>query len=323
MDAHWTQAISDFLSAVEDHSGSVRSRATYAYILNRFFSDEYNPDEYTQSDVRTFLDAPSGSNYHKGQLVQPATKNQRLMCLSSFYKFASTYLTNGSPLLTTKPPTYGLKYLKTASSPRALTADEIERFFAAIDTSDVKGVRDHAIFLTYFHTAKRRSEIARLTVGDIQQAMLIDKDGTRRAGHVFSYRAKGRSRIVALAELPQLAYDSIVRYWRDSGRLDALKPDSPVFASTRPDQPEQQITGDYINALFKFYAAKAGLDSRYSLHTLRHSSARQRYELGSDPVAIQEVLDHTSLGTTTLYLKSITGASDPGAKLLQERFKNL
>jgi len=324
MDASWQRCLDAFLDSIEDISGSQRSRARYAYILASFFTDpERNPDTYTHTEVQSFLNAKSTSPRNRGRDISPNTKNNRLMVLNSFYKFAATYQINGDALLQTKPPTYGLKYLKIRSNPHALSAQEIERFFAAIPHDTIKGVRDHALFLTYFLTAKRRAEIISLTVSDIQEATLIDRAGERYQGHLFQYHAKGRSRILETHELPPLAYDAILRYWRASGRFDTLQPTDPVFTSTRPDQLNQMLTGDYANALYKDYNTKAGLDSRYSLHSLRHASARQRYELGSDIRAIQETLDHTSLTTTSLYLKSLTVNHDSGADLLTKRFGHL
>lgn len=320
----WQGCLEAFLASIESISGSVRSRTVYAYTLRAFFSDATKlPDAYSRGDVQRFIDSPSRLKYRLGEPVTAGTKNQRMMVLNSFYKFAATYEVDGEPILQGKPPSYGIRYLKPSSSPHALTAKDIETFFSAIDTTSARGVRDRAIFLTYLLTAKRRSEISRLTVGDIREAIFVDKDGSRRPGHVFQYRAKGRSRIISTAELPPLAYDAIVQYWRISGRLGTLTPADPVFASTRPDQPNQQITGGYINILCKQYCAKAGLSREISLHAFRHTSARLRYELGSDVRDIQEVLGHTNLGTTTLYLRSLNGASDTGARLLESRFSGL
>jgi site-specific recombinase XerD len=323
MNEAWQRCYAAFLSQIENISGSTRSRDTYRYVLNLFFKDGRNPDEISRSDVQNFLDAPSHLKYQQGQSVKPGTRNSRLVALSSFYKFAASYEVNGEPILQVKPPVYGMKYLKINNNPHALSSQEIEKFFSAIDTTTIKGKRDIAIFLTYFLTAKRRSEVSNLKVGDIQEAALIDNDGQVHQGHVFQYHAKGRSRIITTSELPSLAYESIIRYWRESGRLNTLTPESPVFASTRPDQPEQQLTGDYMNALCKHYMALAKLNPGYSLHSFRHSSARHRYELGSDIRAIQETLGHTSLSTTSHYLKSLTVTHDTGADLLTKRFGHL
>ncbi len=322
----WQACVDAFLQAVYDRSGSYGSLYNYRSVLRRFFSDPARtPDTYTQMDVRMFLDLPSASNRNYGKPVSAAAKNARLEALASFYRFSASYEVGGVPLLSSKPPTYGIRYIKAEVAPRSLSSQELETFFSVIDVTTVKGARDYAIFLTYFLTAKRRSEISNLRVGDIQETTLIGKDGSRNPGHTFKYRAKGRQRTVAISELPSLAYEAIVQYWRVSGRLEHLKSDNPVFISLRPEDQaaNETLSGNYINTVFKRYCAKAGLNPAYSLHSLRHTSARLRYELGSDIRSIQEILGHANIGITDLYLRSLTSVSDPGASLLEKRFPHL
>lgn len=324
MDDNWQRCLSSFLASIESISGSVRSRVRYAHILHSFFADPArNPPEYTHTEVLNFLVSKSTSPRNPGADVTASTRNNRLMALSSFYKFASNYQVNHAPLLQSQAPTYGIKYIRIGSSPHALTADELERFFAAIPHDTLKGIRDHAIFLTFFWTGRRRSEIARLCWRDIEHAVIVEPDGKRRPGVLYHYVAKGKSREIQTAELPHLAWQAIERYLRESGRLNSMTPDSPLFASTRLDQPEQQITGDFFNSEFKRYAALAKLPAHYSLHSIRHTAARLRYEAGSSIQDVQVFLGHANIGTTDIYLKRLTGVSDPGARLLERRFSDL
>jgi site-specific recombinase XerD len=323
MDANWQRCYAAFLSHIESISGSVRSRATYRYTLDLFFKDGRNPDTYSRSDVQNFLDAPSHLQYQHGQSVKPGTRNQRLMCLNSFYKFAATFETDGMLLFEGRSPTFGLRYLKVGSSPKGLSASELSQFFSIIPTNSTKGLRDRAIFLTFFWTGRRRSEIARLRWADIEHVTIVEPDGSRRPGVVYQFIAKGKSREIQRAELPTPAWHAINRYLQASGRLDTIQPSDALFTSTRPDQRNQGLTGDYFNSEFKRYCKLAGLSPSYSLHSLRHSAARLRYEAGSSIQDIQQYLGHSSLATTDVYLKRLSGVADVGAKLLQERFGDL
>jgi integrase len=323
MDARWQQCYTAFLTNIESISGSTRSRATYAYTLGTFFKDGRNPDAYSRADVQSFLDAPSHLKYQHGQPVRPGTRNQRLMCLNSFFKFASTFEIDGMLLFSGRSPTFGLKYIRVGSSPKGLTANELEQFFAAIPKDSIKGLRDRAIFLAFFWTGRRRSEVARLCWRDVEHAIIIGPDGSRHHGIIYHYTAKGRSRETQRAELPTPAWLAIERYLEASGRLEHIQPDDPLFVSTRPDQPNQALTGDYFNALMKYYCKLAGLSPKYSLHSLRHSAAQLRYAAGSSIQDIQHYLGHSSLATTDIYLKRLSGIADVGAKLLEQRFGDL
>ena len=322
MDANWQHALDAFLSHIEDISGSIKSRIRYAYILQSFFTDDTrNPDAYTRSEVQAFVNAKSTSRRNLGRDVSPSTKNNRLMCLSSFYRFSATFEVDGTLVFEGRAPTYGIKYMRVGSSPKALSADELSQFFAIIPTNSLKGVRDRAIFLLFFWTGRRRAEIARLRWRDIERAIIVEPDGSRRPGILYHYIAKGHSRETQRAELPAPAWAALERYLNQSGRL--MSPDDPLFASTRSDQVNQALTGDYMNAEMKRYCKLAGLSPTYSLHSLRHTAARLRYEAGSSIQDVQMFLGHSSIGTTDIYLKRLTGISDPGAKLLEQRFKDL
>ena len=83
------------------------------------------------------------------------------------------------PLMQTPSPTLGLRHRRPDRSYRAFTDEELDRFFEVIPTDTVKGLRDRAIFLLYFWTARRREEIARLRWGDIEQGIIVEEGGKR------------------------------------------------------------------------------------------------------------------------------------------------
>ena len=328
MNADWQRCYEAFLQSIYDRSGSEHSRKNYRSNLSRFFAYcNKSPDEITRSDILAFVQSPSSSKRNHGGEASASTKNQRLCALVSFYRFASSYEVNGEPIFQKAMPTQGLRYLKPAEPYRSMSTDELRRFFAAIPTDSVKGLRDRAIFAMYFWTARRRCEIAAIRWRDIEQAIIVEDNGTRRVGHIYRYKPKGKQRTIKTKELPPRAWQAIEQYLQSSGRLATMQPDDFLFVSVRPGQGRTNgvknwpLNHHYINQMFKEYCAEAGLDvGRLSLHSLRHCAANERQQAGQHILLIKEILDHEHLDTTFRYLQRVGGVADPGARLLEARY---
>ncbi|MBO0790565.1 MAG: site-specific integrase, partial [Ktedonobacteraceae bacterium] len=168
----WERCMAQFLRQLYDRSRSEKSVQDYRRALLAFFTSSAqggppkHPEDYTREDVEDFLHRPSTSPRNLGAPPSTATMNQRLAILSSFYKFAATFTIPGPdgrprPLLQHPSPTLGLRHRKPDREYRAFSDEELDRFFEVIPTDTVKGLRDRAIFLLYFWTARRREEIAR------------------------------------------------------------------------------------------------------------------------------------------------------------------
>lgn len=171
--APWQACATAFLQSIFDLSGSRESLISYRGILTRFFAcDCRAPDAVTRTDILSFISAPSQGRGRVGRPIAPATRNHRLCVLSSFYQFASAWIVEGKPLYDRALPTVGIAYSQPDIVYRAMSRTELEQFFAAIPDTPV-GWRDRAMFLVYFWTARRKSELARLRWGDIEPASFI------------------------------------------------------------------------------------------------------------------------------------------------------
>ncbi len=318
----WGRCLTQFL----------KTRQQYTNILAYFLSHPAKmPDLYTQEDVLSYLSLPCRGQRNKGGIPSTATSNQRLAILKSFYSFAATFTVEGADghpmkILTTIPPTFGLKAGKYRSQANVFSFEELQQLFSVIP-GDVRGLRDKAIFLCLFWTCRRRNEIARLRYSDISPAILIDEHGQRREGYIYRFKNKGDAGMDA-AELPLPAKKAIDAYLMASGRIHTIQPNDPLFVSTplncglQFDQ-SKQLDDETMARRLKYYLRQAGLSSRFSLHSFRHSGARARFESGSDIREIQAILRHSNLAVTDIYLRKLTGTSDPGAKLLEAKYGHL
>ncbi len=209
----WERCLAQFLRQLYDRSRSLKTVHDYRRTLIAFFTSSAqggppkHPERYTREDVEYFIHRPSSSPRNAGSPPSISTINQRLSILASFYKFAATFTIpgpDGHPqvLLQTPSPTLGLHHGRPDRTYRALSDEELDRFFAIIPSDTIKGLRDRAIFLLYFWTARRREEIARLRWGDIEQGVIVDEGGRRRQGWRYRFRGKGKRGEEDIAELP-------------------------------------------------------------------------------------------------------------------------
>src|SRR5919199_563856 len=94
----------------------------------------------------------------------PATFNQRLAIISSFYTFAMQRgLLNGNPIARVERRT-----VEAYAGARALDYAQLKQRMAAIDRTDLLGARDYALLAVALQTGRRLSELASLRWAGIQ-----------------------------------------------------------------------------------------------------------------------------------------------------------
>ncbi len=164
-------------------------------------------------------------------------------------------------------------------------------------------LRNRAIMETLFATGMRISELVSLNRSQI--------DNT---GRIF-IRGKGRKeRFVYLTVRAKKSIDNYLLT-----RSDDLPALFIPYRGTRAHSTRARISTNYIQMKIKQYREQLGINVPTSAHSLRHGFATYLAEQGANPAAIQVLLGHESLHTTTRYVH----ASDKYAESTHKKFHPL
>lgn len=164
--------------------------------------------------------------------------------------------------------------------PAIMSKAEIVRFFSVIDN-----LRDKAMFETVYGAGLRISEVARLRVQDIDSEQM----------RIFVYHGKGGKDRYTLLSKRNL--EILREYWK---QYRPNHPEGYLFYSR--EKTNNVMTSRAIQDAFHKYCKKANLPDTFTVHTLRHCFATHLSESGVKLVQIKELLGHTFVQTTSIYL---------------------
>ncbi len=172
------------------------------------------------------------------------------------------------------------------SLPKPISISQVRQLLeqpAKLNTLEAK--RDKAMLELLYASGMRISELVSLNLGDVNT----------REGFVRCFGKGHKERIVPIYE--QAA--RLVKEYAEETRpkLARKKNEVALFLNPRGDR----LTRQGFWQKLKEYAKSAGLDSRVSPHTLRHSFATHMLSGGADLRAVQELLGHANISTTQVY----------------------
>ncbi len=177
---------------------------------------------------------------------------------------------------------------RSASLPRYLRPEDVERIISTCDMNTRSGRRDRAMFLLLARLGLRAGEVTGLRVGDLDWA----------TGRL---RVLGKGRRESYLPLPQDAGDAILAYLED-GR--PAVDDDHVFLRERPPIGPYR-GGSALSYIVGRAMQRAGVHCsvRGAAHLLRHSLASNLLRQGATLDSIGALLRHRSNETTALYSK--------------------
>lgn len=254
-----------------------------------------SPSQITTPMLRGYLVSLHEAGYSASTIAR------RLATLRSFFRFGQREgWVEGNPAKPLRNPRRG-RHL-----PHVLSTEEVAKLLDSPPAKGFQGLRDRAILETIYSAGLRISELVGLCDGDLDL-----KTGIARI------RGKGkRERLVPLGSFAVRA----LRRYLAVRKLHPREPqgdDAPVFVN----KFGRRLTTRSVARMLEKYLRQAGLDTRTTPHSLRHSFATHLLERGADIRSVQELLGHKSLMTTQIYthvnaarLKEIYKQTHPRAK---------
>jgi integrase/recombinase XerD len=169
--------------------------------------------------------------------------------------------------------------------PKYLTVTEVARLLSAPDRGTPEGMRDRAMLLLLYAAGLRASEIVSLRVENVDA----------NAGFLRVLGKGGKERVVPVAEA---ALSALREYRQDWRPMFLKKQASNALFLSRLGRP---ITRQTLWNRIARWALAAGIRTRISPHTLRHSFAGHLLAGGADLRAVQVMLGHADIATTQIY----------------------
>lgn len=175
--------------------------------------------------------------------------------------------------------------------PHWLEREEIERLLAAPAGSDEAACRDRAILEVLYSSGMRVGEL-----------VALDDAHCDCIGGVAVVRGKGRKERLALLGAPAVRALEAYRRLRDQAHGPG-RAERGVFLSVRTPRRRggRRLSTRDVHRILRRALLLAGLSTRTSPHTLRHTFATHLLQAGADIRAVQELLGHASLNTTQIY----------------------
>jgi len=216
--------------------------------------------------------------------TKATSANRRLTVLKRYFRWALR------ERLIVADPTLRLQAARQALRvPKTLTEHQVEVLLAAPDAATALGVRDRTMLELMYASGLRVSELVSLKVLNLSLA-----------DNVLRVLGKGsKERLVPFGEVAGLWLTQYLGVARPE--LLAGQPTQDLFVSTRGVNAGKAMSRVMFWMIVKKYARNAGITAPLSPHTLRHAFATHLLNHGADLRAVQMLLGHADISTTTIY----------------------
>ena len=236
--------------------------------------------------IRAWLASLHNAGYH------PASIARRLYELRSCLR----YLVR-EEIVADNPAVHVITPKQPRTLPEYLTVEQVFDLISAPDAATPLGMRDVAMLEVLYSGGLRRGELLALRVSDVNLA----------EGQLLVQGKGGKERIALIGRPARQALDRYIQIGRPqllAAARPTLRPPAALFLNHFGRPISSPTT---ISDILAKYVTQVDLPRRVTPHVLRHSFATHLLEGGADLRAVQELLGHQNLQTTTLYTQVTLG----------------
>ena len=245
--------------------------------LNNYLTDSGidNLKEVTSTDLNSYI------LIIEKQGLSTATVSRNIASVKAFFLYLLKQgVISEDPSETLKPPKIEKK------APVILTIEEINLLLEQPNGSAPKEIRDKAMLELLYATGIRVSELISLRVKDVNLSM-----------NFLQCRDGNKERVIPFTNETKTALEDYLYNARDI----MCKVEQEYLFTNCQGAP---MTRQGFWKIIKYYSAKAGIKKDITPHTIRHSFAMHLVNNGADLKSVQEMLGHSDISTTQIYVKT-------------------
>ena len=211
--------------------------------------------------------------------MSSATVSRNVASIRSFFAFLlNRGMISSNPTESIKPPKVEKK------APETLSIEEVTLLLDQPVGDSNKEIRDKAMLELLYATGMRVTELISIKYQDIDMSM-----------NFVQCIDNGKARIIPFENAAKNALTKYIINVRPSMCGDS----EYLFTNCKGEQ----MTRQGFWKIIKLYANRAGIDKDITPHMIRHSFAMHMVNNGADLRALQEMLGHSDISTTQVYLK--------------------
>ena len=265
----------------------------YRIDLRQFF--EYTLEDIPDKDkIEDYI-----TELHKK--YKPKTVKRKIASIKAYY----TYLEERDIITDNPFRKIKVKFKESVILPRIIPREEIEQLLNYMYLQENKNdekvykywLRDVAVIETFFATGARVYEISNIRADSVNL----------NTGLIKIMGKGGKERYIQIASTEILGI--LRQYYHQN--VEVIKESGFFFVNNRGSRYTEQS----IRLMLKKYTKLAGIERNITPHMFRHSFATYLIEEGVDVSCVQQILGHSSIKTTQIYIHI---AAKKQAEILRE-----